>query len=73
MHKKLIEFWDMVYGYTNNYPYMRTGQIYINSLYHINHDLCNQWTNSPWDCFYNDELCDKFLEQLYIHYGENKE
>lgn len=72
MHNKLIEFWDKVYEYKNNFPYLRDGQIYMNSLYNVNRYLYDNFSYTDWDCFYDDELCDIFLKKLYEHYGEKQ-
>ena len=68
MHEKLIEFWNIVDGYRETYPDMRRGQIYMNSLHKINPYLYNLYSNSSWDCFYNDNLCQDFIIKLYRYY-----
>ena len=45
-------------------PQLRFGQALFNSAYDLFPDECNQLRSSQYDCFYQNEHCAMFLNQL---------
>jgi len=54
------------------YPFLRKGQAYMKVLFELDQNLYFEWTAKPWDCFYDEKLCDTFLEKLESEWRKGK-
>ena len=50
----------------------RKGQAYMNALYSVDNVLYNKIYGTIYDCFYNDDLVQRFLSVLYLAWSEEK-
>ena len=64
MNKKKFKQWkDLVIRYSED-KQLRQGQVFMLALALADNDIYIKITRSNFDCFYNDDLCDMFVDSL---------
>lgn len=63
---KSNEAYRLAQDYANAYPHWRWGQCIFNAYYYVFPEIADEIRGTEDDCFYRDDLVDKFLSHFEV-------